>query len=243
MSFSSNVKDEILERTKNSKYEKAEKFGELLTEANLKSDLMEEYNEFFDISKLNVEKIKEILKGAFLSSGYIVDPISDYHFEIDIKNKACGDYIFNILSLLEFTPKIIKRKKINMYVIYLKESEQISFFLQLIGANRAYLKFEEILIEKDVRNNINRTVNCEAANIKKTVKSSMEQIEAIEKIKKSGKYDSLTEKLKYTASLRLKYKDESLDKISKITAGTDNYISKSGLKHRLDKLIEIASKL
>lgn len=243
MSFSSNVKDEILEKASKNKLRKSEKFGELLAESTLKSDLKDEYSEFFDIAKLSEEDIKEILKGVFLSSGYIVDPISDYHLEIDIKNKACAEYIFNILSVLEFTPKLIKRKKINMYIIYFKESEQISFFLQLIGANRAYLKFEEILVEKEVRNNINRAVNCEAANIQKTVKSSMEQIEAIEKIKRKGKFDELPEKLKNTASLRLKYKNESLESLSNITKSQNCYVSKSGLKHRLDKLIEIANKL
>lgn len=237
MSFSSDVKDELLEKV--SKFKRAINFGELLTQSILKSDLKGEYADFFNISNLTEDDIKDILKGAFLSSGYIANPSIDYHFELDIKNKACAEYIFNILSLIEFTPKIIKRKKV--YIIYFKESEQISFFLQLIGANRSYLKFEEILVEKGVRNNINRTVNCEAANIKKTIKSSVEQIEAIDKIKKAGKYDLLNDKLKYTASLRLKYPNESLDAISKITKDTDKYISKSGLKHRLDKIIYFAN--
>lgn len=244
MSFSSNIKDEILQKTYNDKkYDEVEKFGELLTQSALKSDLKNEYEELFDISKLDESKIKTLLRGVFLASGYIVDPIQDYHFEIDVKNKACAEYIFNILSLLEFTPKIIKRKKTNMYIIYIKESEQISYFLQLIGANNAYLRFEEILVEKNVRNNINRTVNCEAANIKKTVKSSLEQIEAIEKIKRFNKFDELNEKLRYTASLRMQYKNESLDSISKITKKTKNYISKSGLKHRLDKIVEFAKSI
>ena len=112
----------------------------------------------------------------------------------------------------------------------------------MIGASNSMLNFEQIRVIKDVKNNINRTINCETANLAKTINSSVKQIEAIDKIKKAGKYDTLNDKLKYTASLRLKYKNESLDAISKKTSG-QNYISKSGLKHRLDKLIEIANEL
>ena len=130
----------------------------------------------------------------------------------------------------------------NIYTVYIKEAEQISIFLSMIGASNSMLNFEQIRVIKDVKNNINRTINCETANLAKTINSSVKQIEAIDKIKKAGKYDTLNDKLKYTASLRLKYKNESLDAISKKTSG-QNYISKSGLKHRLDKLIEIANEL
>lgn len=248
MSFSSKVKEEIL-KSYSKKQNKcciiAERFGENLVQTVHKSDLIE-YNDLFDISKLNECCIKSILKGSFLGSGCIVNPEQDYHFEMVIKNKACADYLFNLFSVLEFTPKLLKRKKVNSYILYIKDSEQISYFLCIVGANKSMLNFEEIRVKKEVKNQINRTTNCQTANIAKTIKSSVEQIEAIDKIKKLGKFDTLSDKLKYTANLRLKYKTESLDYISKITKQSDNksdYISKSGLKHRLDKIIEYANSL
>ncbi len=236
MSFSSDVKDEVLKnfsKTKNLKYKEAEKFGEYLTSVPLKSILNEDFKEYLDISKLDEEVIKDILKGIYLGSGCIVDPTQDYHFEVIFKNKACADYFFNLLSVLDFTPKIIKRKKQN--VVYFKDSEQISLFLSIIGASNAVLKFEQIRVEKEVKNAINRAINCETANISKTVNSSIKQIDAIKKLKENGKFASLSEKLQYTANLRLKYRDESLEFLSE-----KSKVSKSGLKHRLDKLIELS---
>lgn len=246
MSFSSDIKEEILKnfsKCKNTCCIKAERFGEYLVEAQNKYELESQFKELFDISKLKECCIKSILKGCFLGGGCIVNPNTDYHFELTIKNKACAEYIFNLLSVLEFTPKLLKRKNTGTYVVYIKDSEQISLFLSLVEANTSMLKFEEIRVEKQVKNNINRTINCEAANLAKTIKSSIKQIEAIEKIKKAGKFDNLNEKLKYAASLRLKYKNESLDYISNKTKEKGEYISKSGLKHRFDKILQIADSI
>ena len=245
MSFSSEIKDEILSKVSNNKKKcctQAEIFGEKITQTDLKSELLDDYKQMFNISCLDECCIKSILKGCFLSSGCIVDPNLDYHFEVTFKNKSCADYFLNLLSVLEFTPKILKRKKSNVYTVYFKEADKISFFLSLIEASRSKLKFEQIRVEKEVKNNINRTINCETANLAKVIKSSITQIEAIEKIKKKGKYNELNDKLKYTASLRLKYPNESLEFISNKTEGK-NYVSKSGLKHRLDKIIQKANEL
>lgn len=243
MSFSSEVKEEILGKVSKIKANcciVAESFGESLTTASLKNDIKIEYNKLFDISNLNECCIKSILKGVFLSSGCIVDPNLDYHFEVTFKNKACAEYFLNLLSVLDFMPKIIKRKKI--YNVYIKDSDQISLFLSLVEASKSMLKFEQIRVEKEVKNNINRSINCETANLAKTIKSSIAQRDAINKLKEKGLFESLNDKLKYTANLRLKYPNESLDFISKQTENR-NYISKSGLKHRLDKIIEIANKI
>lgn len=245
MSFSNNIKDEIFNNFSTVRKENllmAEKFGEELTKTSKKENLKEDFENFLDITKLSLDEIKAILKGAFLVAGYINDPKKSYQFEFIVKSKACAQYLQNILSILDFTPRVIKRKNINSYVIYLKEAEQISSILSLVGASRSKLFFEEIRVEKDVKNAINRTVNCETANLAKTIKSSLVQIKAIEKIKKNNMFDKLDDKLKYTANLRLKYKNESLDYISKKTKNS-NYISKSGLKHRLDKIISIADSI
>lgn len=245
MSFSEQIKNEILSNIKGSKeinYKEAESFGELLTQVSTKKELKEKYISFFDISKLDEIEIKEILKGVFLSSGCVVDPSLDYHLEIYFKNKSCTEYVYDILSLLEFTPKILKRKNTNNYVIYIKESDQIVTFLGLLEVNRAVLKFEQVRVEKQVKNNINRSINCETANLTKTITSSVKQLDAIKKIKKSGRFDALDSKLKYVAMLREKYPDKSLSYIAEKTS-KENKLTKSGIKHRLDKLIEISKDL
>ncbi len=244
MSFASDIKKDILDDfSKNAKKccLDAEKFGEYLTQINSKNEMISEYHIFFDISKLDECCIKSIIKGAFLGGGYIVDPQNDYHFEILAKSKACIEYIFNVLSLLEFTPKIIKKKNTNTYSLYIKDSEQISLILSILGSTNSVLKFEQIRVEKEVKNNVNRTTNCETANISRTINSAVTQLEAIKKIKSSGNYDKLDSKLKYIASLREKYPDESLEFLASKTSGDDK-LSKSGIKHRLDKIIKIVNK-
>ena len=221
---------------------KAEKFGEYLTQAQYKNDLLNDFSDYFEISNLSEEEIKTVIKGVFLASGCIVDPKNDYRFEASFKNKSCAEYFLDMLSLLDFTPKLVKRPKANVYVIYFKESEQISYMLSLLEANKSMLQFEEIRVVKDVNNTKNRMSNCEMANMTKSVNSSLKQLEAIKKIKNNGRFSILSEKLKYTASLREKYPTATLEEISAKTEGK-NKVSKSGLKHRLDKLIQIADEL
>lgn len=242
MSFSGQVREEILkfyDKNKDPYLIKAEKFGEYLTEAQYKNDLLRDFNDYFEISNLSEEEIKTVIKGVFLASGCIVDPNSDYRFEASFKNKSCAEYFIDMLALLDFTPKLVKRPKANVYIVYFKESEQISYMLSLLEANKSMLQFEEIRVLKDVNNTKNRMSNCEIANMTKSVNSALKQLEAIKTIKNSGRFSMLSEKLKYTASLREKYPTATLEEIAAKTSGK-NKISKSGLKHRLDKLIQIA---
>jgi hypothetical protein len=245
MSFSGQVREEILNYY-NKKREpyiiKAERFGEYLTQAQYKNDLMKDFEDYFEISNLSEDEIKTVIKGVFLASGCIIDPNKDYRFEANFKNKACAEYFIDVLSLLDFTPKLVKRPKANMYVVYFKESEQISYMLSLLEANRCMLKFEEIRVIKDVNNSKNRTTNCELANMAKSVNSALVQLDAINLIRSKGRFSSLNEKLKYTASLREQYPTDTLEQIASKTEGK-NKISKSGLKHRLDKIIAIADEL
>ena len=245
MSFSGQVREEILkfyDKNKDPYLIKAEKFGEYLTEAQYKNDLLKDFSDYFEISNLSEEEIKTVIKGVFLASGCIVDPKNDYRFEASFKNKSCAEYFLDMLSLLDFTPKLVKRPKANVYVIYFKESEQISYMLSLLEANKSMLQFEEIRVVKDVNNTKNRMSNCEMANMTKSVNSSLKQLEAIKKIKNNGRFSILSEKLKYTASLREKYPTATLEEISAKTEGK-NKVSKSGLKHRLDKLMQIADEI
>ncbi len=245
MSFSGEVRDEILEyynKKRDPYIIKAERFGEYLTEAQYKNDLMIDFEDYFNISNLSEEEIKTVIKGVFLASGCIIDPNKDYRFEATFKNKACAEYFMDMLSLLEFTPKLVKRPKANLYVVYFKESEQISFMLSLLEANRCMLKFEGIRVIKDVNNSKNRASNCEIANMTKSINSAMIQLNAINVIRKKGRFSTLSDKLKYTASLREQYPTDTLEQIASRTEGKDK-VSKSGLKHRLDKIIAIAEEL
>ena len=221
---------------------KAERFGEYLTQAQYKNDLMKDFSDYFNISNLSEDEIKAVIKGVFMASGCIIDPNKDYRFEASFKNKACAEYFIDVLSLLDFTPKLVRRAKANVYVVYFKESEQISYMLSLLEANKCMLKFEEIRVVKDVNNTKNRATNCEVANMTKSINSSLLQLNAINVIRKKGMFLKLNDKLKYTASLREQYPTDTLEQIASKTEGK-NKISKSGLKHRLDKLIEIAQNL
>ncbi len=245
MSFSGQVRDEIMEyynKKRDPYIIKAERFGEYLTEAQYKNDLMEDFHDYFEISNLSEEEIKTVIKGVFMASGCIIDPNKDYRFEATFKNKSCAEYFVDVLSLLDFTPKLVRRPKAGVYVVYFKESEQISYMLSLLEANRSMLKFEEIRVIKDVNNTKNRASNCEIANMTKSINSALQQLNAIKIIRTKGSFSKLSEKLQYTASLREKYPTDTLEQIASKTEGK-NKISKSGLKHRLDKLIAIANEL
>ena len=129
---------------------------------------------------------------------------------------------------------MVKKNKI---ILYLKEGEEISKLLALIGANKAVLKFEEIRVIKDTRNNINRLVNCETANLNKTINASVKQIEAIKKLKASKKFNNLDDGLKELAELRIKNPDATYEELGKMLSKP---IGKSGVSHRLEKIVEIS---
>ena len=229
MSFSEQVKDEIF-LTKNKKCCILPlRYGELVTEAK-------------DIKLTDIKKtVKDMcckrafLKGVFLGSGCIVNPNTDYHFEVTAKSKIYADYVIKLMNEFELSPKIIKRK--SNYVIYLKDSEQISTLLAIVEANKAVLEYENIRISKSIKNNINRSVNCETANLTKTIEAAVKQQEAINKLKKEDRFNELKPKLKEIADLRLKYPEASLDELA---LRCSYKISKSGVYHRLNKIVKLA---
>lgn len=243
MSFSSDIKSKILEDVSRQSKEcckRSETFGEYITINRYKSALERDYIDLLELNNISECCIKSILKGSFLSSGYITDPNLDYHLEIIFKNKALADYYIKLLSMLDLTPKYLKREasKSFNHVVYIKEAEQISTYLSIIGASCHLLKFEQIRVEKDVRNNLNRNINCETANLTKIIKASLRQIEAIKKLKENRKYNNLDEKLKQAAKMRIKYPESSIEEIA-LKLG----ITKSGMKHRLDKIVHISENI
>ena len=144
-----------------------------------------------------------------------------------------------IMNEFDLNAKTIERKK--GFVTYLKEAEKISDFLSLIGAHQAMMRFEDVRILRDMRNSVNRIVNCETANLNKTIGASVRQVENIKYIDRTIGIDQLPERLQEIARLRVAYKEVSLKELGeKLSSGT---VSKSGVNHRLRKIDEIADSL
>lgn len=188
---------------------------------------------FFDINCCP----RAYLRGAYLGSGYINNPEGEYHLEMLCHNESHAEFICKLLEPFEIFPKIVERKKQN--VLYLKGSEQIADFLNLIGAHHALLEFENVRVLKEMRNNINRQTNCETANVDKTVNTGMRQVLAIEKLQRLDKFKDLDDGLKEVALLRLENREVSLAEIGEMMSEP---ISKSGVNHRLRKIEKIAEK-
>jgi len=180
------------------------------------------------------------LRGAFLAGGSINHPeSSSYHLEISSSYQEHIEALTNLSNEFLLNAKWIERKK--GYFMYIKEGEKITEFLSVIGAHQALLKFEDVRIVKDMRNSVNRLVNCETANLNKTVGAAMRQIENIKLIDKEIGLDNLPEKLKEVAVIRLQYPELNLKELGLfIPSGK---VSKSGINHRLRKLDEMAMKL
>lgn len=181
---------------------------------------------------------KAFVRGTFLGSGTINNPEKKYHLEIFLKNLETAKYIIEILKKYSIDFKILERSK--KYAIYTKEGEEISKFLALMGASASVLKFEEIRVYRDIKNNINRKVNCETANLNKIVNSSVKQINDIKYIKEKGKFNELSEQLKEIAIVRIENPDMSLEELGKLLKKP---IGKSGVNHRLRKIQKIVEEL
>ncbi len=181
---------------------------------------------------------RAFLRGAFLSAGSITDPEKNYHFEIVCNYREEAEQVREILSAFGLEGRIIGRKKYQ--VVYLKEGGMISDVLNIIGAHQSLMRFENIRIIKDVRNSVNRRVNCEAANISKTVSAARKQIEDIRYIRDTIGLDRLSDNLKSVALARLEDPDAPLKELGKML---EKPIGKSGVNHRLRKLSDIANNL
>lgn len=181
---------------------------------------------------------KAFIRGAFLGSGTINNPEKKYHLEISLRNLENAKYILEILKKYNIDFKILEKAK--GYSTYTKDGEEISKFLALIGANSSVLKFEEIRVYRDIKNNINRKVNCETANLNKIVNSSVKQINDIKYLREKEKFNELPEQLREIAEIREENPDTSLEELGKLLK---NPIGKSGVNHRLRKIQQIAEEL
>lgn len=181
---------------------------------------------------------RAFLRGAFLCIGSISDPAKGYHLEFVCTDVGKAKQLQKVLQAFSIEGKIVPRKK--YYVVYLKEGESIVDLLNVCEAHVALMEFENLRILKDVRNSINRRVNCEAANITRTVNAAARQIEDIEYIRDYGGLRMLPDNLREMAEVRLEYPDASLKELGEYL---DPPVGKSGVNHRLRKLSEFAEKL
>jgi cell division protein WhiA len=186
------------------------------------------------------DKRRAYLRGAFLAGGSVNNPeTSAYHLEIYSLYREHGEALASLMNGFGLNAKTIERKK--GFVTYLKEAEKISDFLSLVGSHTAMMKFEDVRILRDMRNSVNRLVNCETANLNKTIGASLRQVENIKYIDQMIGIEQLPDKLREIARLRVEHQEVTLKELGEmVSTGT---VSKSGVNHRLRKIDSIAESL
>lgn len=178
------------------------------------------------------------LRGAFLAGGSISDPQkTTYHLELVTSNEEFADSLVYLMSLVNLKAKQGKRKE--QYLVYLKDSDSIARFLSLINAYQGVIKLEEIRVIKGLRGEVNRLVNCETANLEKTLSSAWKQVEMIHHLMKHNALSQLSANLQYTASLRLEHPEASLKELAELHQPP---VSKSAVNHRLRDICRFAEK-
>lgn len=181
---------------------------------------------------------RAFIRGAFLGGGTAVNPEKGYHLEFVTHHHALSGGLKEIFAYFDIDAKTVKRQ--SNYVIYFKNSEDVFDALSVMGAHKKMMELANVRIVKDTRNNINRKVNCETANLDKTLNAAFLQIEAIEKIKRAGEFDKLPKHLAEAANLRLENPDASLNALAELSKTS---VSRSAMNHRLKKIIQISEEI
>lgn len=181
---------------------------------------------------------RAFIRGAFLSAGSISNPQKSYHFEIACATAQKAEQLRSIINSFGMESKIVQRKK--YHVVYIKEGDQIVDILNVMEAHVALMNLENVRILKEMRNSVNRKVNCETANLSKTVSAAVKQIEDIRYIQAKVGFESLGDGLADTARLRLEYPEASLKELGMMLSPQ---VGKSGVNHRLRKLSALAEEL
>lgn len=216
MSFSSEVKNEVSNKTFTSK---------------------KQHSKMDKVTLDRHEGDRETIVESFLKSGSISDPNRFYHLEFVCESQQEAERLKSAIEDYNINPGIMLRK--DRYVVYLKDSESIADMLVILGATNAVLEFENIRILKSMKEQVQRTVNCETHNISKTVTAAVRQLADINLIIENGAYDELPEGLKKLANLRLSYPEASLKELSSMLECT----GKSGINHRFRRLAAIADSI
>lgn len=226
------------------------RYSKLLSNCNIDFKISVKGNTYivsFDknckIEDKNIEKFIEVyskkiqekafIRGAFLGGGSVNNPENKYHLELILNSESGRNLVKNVLEKNNIIVKTLERKK--GYSLYIKDGEEISKFFAFIESTFAVLKFEEIRILHEVKNNVNRKVNCETANLSKTINAAVKQIEAIKKLQESGEFENLPENLKEMAILRIENPDASLIELGKMLKEP---LGKSGVNYRLNALLK-----
>jgi len=178
---------------------------------------------------------KSFIRGAFFAGGAVTDPTKSYHLELVTDHFNVSRQTYSLMLEIGFTPKETSRN--GNYIIYFKQSSAIEDFLTYIGAPIHAMELMSAKIEKDVRNSVNRKVNCDTANVSKTVDAAAAQIEVIKKIKASEVFEELPDKLKQAADLRVENPELS---IKELAEASNPPVTKSCMNHRMRKLVEIS---
>ncbi len=214
---------------------------ELLTEAGIMREEEGLLSLDYRIDKdllVNEECRRTYIRGAFIGGGSISNPEKTYHLEFVTHNNEYAQDLSSLINGFGLNSKVIQRK--SSYIVYLKEGEQIVDLLNIIGAHSSLLELENIRIMKEMRNNVNRLVNCETANLSKTVNAAIRQVESIKLIQREIGLARLPKNLREIAELRLNYPDESLKELGEML---EPPVGKSGINHRLRKIEKIAEEL
>ena len=189
---------------------------------------------------INLARLEEehcrtaFLRGAFLAGGSVTDPMKGYHLELATSHYYVGRELPALLREAGFEPKETERK--GNHVVYFKHSDHIEDFLTFLGAPVSAMAVMAAKIERDLRGSVNRQVNCDSANLDKTVAAAREQLAAIDRLRDAGRLDSLPDKLREVAALRLAHPEDTL---AQLAERCDPPITKSALNHRLRKLVEL----
>lgn len=226
------VVENQLEIKSNVDFEDIKKFSSGQSEKLVQNDINN--NKLIVIENDNCKRA--IVRGAFLGAGSINNPSRTYHLEINLSTKNNMEFLDEILKQCNIRCKKLE----NNNSIYLKDGEEISAIIALFGASSSVLKFEDIRVQKEMNGKVNRIVNCQTANLNKTLNASVEQIDAIRRLQQSNKFNNLDDNLKEIALLRLEYPDMSLVELGK---KLKEPLGKSGVNYRLKRIIKIAEDL
>ncbi len=201
--------------------------------------LSKEDLELYDSTLLTKSCCKRAyIRGAFLASGSVTNPEKSYHMELVCQTRARADKLTEVFLSLGIEARIIMRKK--SYIVYIKEGDMIVEALGLMEAPSSLMELENVRILKGVRNDINRRVNCETANITKTVSAASRQLEEINYIKDTVGLKKLPDNLRQIALLRLKHNEASLKELGELL---EPRVGKSGINHRMQKIMDYAQRL
>ncbi|PZD95176.1 DNA-binding protein WhiA [Paenibacillus sambharensis] len=215
------------------------KVQEILSELNIVSEGFV-FNQGIDQAMIKKSCCRRsYLRGAFLAGGSVNNPEgSSYHLEIACMYEEHCQALVELANTFELNARCIERKK--GFIFYIKEGEKIIELLNIIGAHQALFKFEDVRIMRDMRNSVNRIVNCETANLNKTIGAAVRQIDNIKLLQKEIGLENLPEKLREVAEIRLAHPDMNLKEVGDLLKGS---VSKSGVNHRLRKIDEMAEKI